>query len=104
MIFFLYICFIMKSLIILLMLLGVTTLEGKPTYRIQTWTYEGTTYYLPQQKIWYRTNYFPLPFKVWKSGSYPFQNKYQAEEIIQNWKDSHLKKLEYKRSRFYEVE
>ena len=95
----------MKRLIILISLsLGVMTTEGKPTYRIQTWSYEGTTYYLPQQKIWYRTNYFPLPFKVWKSGSYPFQNKYQAEEIIRNWKDSHQKKIEYKQSRYYMVE
>jgi hypothetical protein len=94
----------MKRLIIVLMLLGVTTLEGKPKYRIQTWTYEGTTYYLPQQKVWYSTNYFPLPFKVWESGSYPFQQKYQAEQIIQNWKDSYQNRKEYKRSRYYMVE
>ena len=94
----------MKRLIIVLMLLGVTTLEGKPKYRIQTWTYEGTTYYLPQQKVWYNTNYFPLPFKVLESGSYPFQQKYQAEQIIQNWKDSYQNRKEYKRSRYYMVE
>ena len=99
-----YICFIMKRLIILLMLLGVTTLEGKPIYRIQTWTYEGTTFYLPQQRVWLKTNYFPLPIKVWESGSYPFQNKYQAEQIIQNWKDILQKKKEYKRSKYYSVE
>jgi len=94
----------MKRLIIVLMLLGVTALEGKPKYRIQTWTYEGTTYYLPQQKVWYSTNYFPLPFKVWESGSYPFQQKYQAEQIIQNWKDSYQNRKEYKRSSYYMVE
>lgn len=94
----------MKRLIILLMLLGVTTLEGKPKFRIQTWTYEGTTFYLPQQRVWLRTNYFPLPIKVWESGSYPFQHKSQAEGIIQNWKDSQQKKLEYRKSTYYTVE
>ena len=94
----------MKRLIIVLMLLGVTTLEGKPKFRIQTWTYEGTTFYLPQQRVWLKTNYFPLPFKVWESGSYPFQSKNQAENIIQNWKDSYQKKKEYKRSKYYMVE
>ena len=94
----------MKRLIIVVMLLGAMTSEGKPKYRIQTWTYEGTTFYLPQQRVWFNTNYFPLPFKVWESGSYPFQNKDQAESIIQNWKDSYQKKREYKRSKYYMVE
>lgn len=94
----------MKRLIIVLMLLGVVTLEGKPKYRIETWVYNGTTYYLPQQKIWYRTNYFPLPFKIWRSGSYPFQYKSQAEDIIQNWKDVHKEKIDYRRSKYYMVE
>lgn len=94
----------MKRLIILLMLLGVTTLEGKPKFRIQTWTYEGTTFYLPQQRVWLQTNYFPLPIKVWESGSYPFQHKSQAEGVIQNWKDSQQKKLEYRKSTYYTVE
>lgn len=86
------------------MLLGVTTLEGKPKFRIQTWTYEGTTFYLPQQRVWLQTNYFPLPIKVWESGSYPFQHKSQAEGVIQNWKDSQQKKLEYRKSTYYTVE
>lgn len=94
----------MKRLIILLMLLGVTTLEGKPKFRIQTWTYEGTTFYLPQQRVWLQTNYFPLPIKVWESGSYPFQHKSQAEGVIQNWKDSQQKKLEYRKSTYYTVD
>lgn len=94
----------MKRLIIVLMLLGVVTLEGKPKYRIETWVYNGTTYYLPQQKIWYRTNYFPLPFKIWRSGSYPFQYRSQAEDIIQNWKDIHQEKIDYRRSKYYMVE
>jgi hypothetical protein len=94
----------MKRLIIVVMLLGAMTSEGKPKYRIQTWDYNGTTFYLPQQRIWYRTNYFPLPIKVWKSGDYPFQNKFQAEEIIQNWKDVHREKIEYRKSNFYNVE
>ena len=95
----------MKRLIILISLsLGVMTTEGKPKYRIETWVYNGTTYYLPQKKVWFKTNYFTLPFKVWESGSYPFQHKSQAMDIIQNWKDSYREKLEYKRSRFYMVE
>jgi hypothetical protein len=95
----------MKRLIILISLsLGVMAAEGKPKYRIETWVYNGTTYYLPQQKIWYRTNYFPLPFKIWRSGSYPFQYKSQAEDIIQNWKDIHQEKIDYRRSKYYTVE
>lgn len=100
-----YILSIMKRLIILISLsLGVMAAEGKPKYRIETWVYNGTTYYLPQQKIWYRTNYFPLPFKIWRSGSYPFQYKSQAEDIIQNWKDIHQEKIDYRRSKYYTVE
>lgn len=86
------------------MLLGVMTLEGKPKYRIETWVYQGQRYYLPQKKVWYKTNYFYLPFKVWKSGSFPFQNQYQAENIIQNWKDDYQAKQEYKRSEFIEIQ
>lgn len=95
----------MKRLIILISLsLGVVTTEGKPKYRIESWMYNGTTFYLPQKKVWLKTNYFYLPIKVWESGSYPFQHKSQAEEIIQNWKNDYREKLEYKRSRFYMVE
>lgn len=68
------------------MLLGVMTLEASPKYRIQSWEYHGVTYYKPQRKVWYETNYFPLPFKVWVSSDYAFQNQYEAEEIIKNWK------------------
>lgn len=85
------------------MLLGVITLEAKPKYRIETWTYNGTRYYMPQRTVWYKTNYFKLPFKVWKSGEYPFQYKSQAEEIIQNWKDDYQAKIDYKRSEFIEL-
>lgn len=100
-----YILFIMKSFIIVISLsLGVMAAEGKPKYRIETWVYNGTTYYLPQQRVWYRTNYFYLPFKVWKSGAYPFQHKSQAEEIIQNWKNSYQEKIDYRRSKYYSVE
>ena len=94
----------MKRLIILLMLLGVMTSEGKPKYRIETWVYNGTTYYLPQQKLWYKTNYIYLPFKVWRSGSYPFQSESQALDIIQNWKDARRERLEYRKSKFYMVD
>lgn len=86
------------------MLLGVTTLEAKPKYRIETWVYNGQRYYLPQRTEWYKTNYFYLPFKVWVSGSFPFQNKSQAEEIIQNWKKDHQDKIDYKRSEFIYTE
>lgn len=86
------------------MLLGAMTLEAKPKYRIETWVYEGQRYYLPQRTDWYKTNYFPLPFKVWKSGSYPFMFKSQAEEIIQNWKKEYQVKSDYKRSEFIYTE
>ena len=94
----------MKRLIIVLMLLGVVTLEGKPKYRIESWVYNGYTYYLPQQKVWYQTNYFYLPIKVWQSGSYPFLYKSQAEEIINNWKFDYNEKTTYRRSRYYHVQ
>jgi len=94
----------MKKLFLVLMLLGVMTLEAKPKYRIETWVYNGTKYYLPQRKVWYRTNYFYLPFKVWESGSYPFMYKSQAEEIIQNWKKDYQDKLDFKNSRYYLVD
>jgi len=80
----------MNKLFLVLMLLGVTTLEAKPKYRIQTWVYNGTRYYLPEHK-------------VWKSGSYPFQHKSQAEDIIENWKNERQAKMDYKRSEFIEV-
>ena len=94
----------MKRLIIVLMLLGVVTLEGKPKYRIESWVYGGTTYYLPQKRVWYKTNYFYLPFKVWHSGSYPFMYKSQAEGIINNWKSDYNEKLAYKKSKYYIID
>ena len=86
------------------MLLGVMTLEAKPKYRIETWVDNGVRQYLPQKKVWYRTNYFYLPFKVWKSGSYSFQHQSHAEEIIQNWKMDYQAKIDYKQSEFIIVE
>jgi hypothetical protein len=94
----------LKGLMIVLMLLGVIGLEAKPKYRIETWVDNGTKYYLPQRKVWFRTNYFTLPIKVWVSGAYPFQHKFQAEEIIQNWKDDYQAKKEYRRSEYIIVE
>jgi hypothetical protein len=93
----------LRGLIIVLMLLGVMTLEAKPKYRIETWVQNGTRYYLPERTEWYRTNYFYLPFKIWRAGSYPFQYKSQAEDIIQNWKDDYQAKRDYRRSEFIEV-
>jgi hypothetical protein len=94
----------MKRIIIVLLLLGVVTVEGKPKYRIESWVYNGTTFYLPQKRVWYKTNYFYLPFKVWKSGSYPFQYKSQAEDIINNWKSEYNDKISYRRSVYYGVD
>lgn len=95
----------MKRLIILISLsLGVMTTEGKPKYRIESWVHNGTTFYLPQKKVWLKTNYFYLPIKVWESGSYPFQHKSQAEGIIQNWKDSYQNRINYRKSSYYMVE
>lgn len=82
------------------MLLGVITLEAKPKYRIETWIDNNQQYYLPQRLLWYKTNYFYLPFKVWKSSDHPFQNKSQAEEIIKNWKQSEIEIKNYKKSEF----
>jgi hypothetical protein len=93
----------MKKLIIFVMLLGVVTLHAKPKYRIQSWVIGGTRMYLPQQKVWYRTNYFPLPFKIWMSGDYPFQNKEQAEEIIKNWSQSDIDIKKYKNTEFFYI-
>lgn len=86
------------------MLLGVIALEAKPKYRIETWIDNGTRYYLPEQRVWYRTNYFVLPIKVWRAGSYPFQHKFQAEEIIQNWEREYQAKRDYKNSEFIEID
>jgi hypothetical protein len=94
----------MKIFLMVLLLLGVVTMEGKPKYRIQTWKYDGTTYYLPQKKVWATTNYFTLPFKVWESGSYPFQHKSQAEEIIKEWKKSVKDKNDYRISQYVYVD
>jgi hypothetical protein len=93
----------MKKLLLIVMLLGVITLEAKPKYRIETWVYNGQRYYLPERTDWFRTNYFPLPFKVWKACAYPFQNKHEAEEIINNWKADYQAKTDYKKSEFIEV-
>ena len=95
----------MKRLIILISLsLGVMTTEGKPKYRIESWVYNGTTFYLPQKKVWLKTNYFYLPIKVWESGAYPFQHKSQAEDIIQNWKNDYMDKIAYRKSNYHMVD
>ena len=82
------------------MLLGVITLEAKPKYRIETWVLNGQKQYLAQKRVWARTNYFPLPFKVWVSGSYPFQHQSQAEDVIRNWEQSDIDRIKYKKSEF----
>ncbi len=85
------------------MLLGVVTLEAKPKYRIETWVLGGQKQYLPQRRVWARTNYFPLPFKIWVSGAYPFQHKSQAEEIINNWKREEIERNQYRKSEFINI-
>ena len=85
------------------MLLGVITLEAKPKYRIETFVVNGIRMYQPQQKVWFRTSMGILPFKVWVSGDYPFQNKSQAEEIIKNWQYDYQQKKEYKRSEYINI-
>lgn len=92
--------------LLLTILLGVIVfqLNAKPQYRIESWVYNGELHYLPQQRVWYKTNYFYLPFKIWKSGAYPFKYKSQAEEIIQNWKNDKEEKRKYKQSIYIEVE
>ncbi len=94
-----------KSKFMLLILLGamVFELNAKPKYRIQTWVYNGETQYLPQKRVWYKTNYFYLPFKVWQSGSYPFKYQSQAEQIIENWKQSEKEKKDYRKNQYIQI-
>jgi hypothetical protein len=40
----------MKKLVVLLLLLGVMTVEARPKYRIVVKKIEGTLYYIPQAK------------------------------------------------------
>ena len=91
---------------VLLILLGVIALElnAKPKYRIETWVTNGERQYLPQKRVWYKTNYFYLPFKIWYSGSYSFKYQSQAEEIIKNWKEDEKTKKEWRKSTYIEVE
>jgi len=93
----------MKKIMIVLMLLGVITLEAKPKYRIHTWIYNGEKYYQPQKKVWYKTDYFYLPFKIWKSGDYPLKSENEAMWIIQNWQDDYQSNRDYKHSEFIKV-
>jgi hypothetical protein len=90
----------MKKLIIFLMLLGVVTLEAKPKYRIETWYLNGQKQYLAQRKVWASTNYFPLPYKIWVSGAYPFNYQSQAEDVIRNWEESEQNRKKNKKSEF----
>lgn len=93
----------LRGLIIVLMLLGVMTLEAKPKYRIETWVQNGVRMYQPQQKVWFRTSMGTLPFKVWVSGDYPFYQKNQAEQIIENWKYDYQLKKKYKKSEYINI-
>ncbi len=99
----------MKGLVLVLMLLGAMTLEAKPKYRIETWVYSGDRYYLPQKRIWASIyiggiGKIPLPFKVWQSGSYPFNRKEEAEGIIRNWKEDYQAKVDYYQSEYIPIQ
>ena len=85
------------------MLLGVVTLQARPKYRIETWVLGGQKQYLPQRRVWARIDNVPLPFKIWVSGAYPFHNKSQAEEIINNWKQDEIERKQYKNSEFINI-
>lgn len=91
----------MKKLVIFLMLSGVLTLEAKPKYRIETWVSSGYPQFQPQRRVWAKTNYFTLPYKIWQPTEYPFQYKEEAEEIIKNWKAEDEAKKSFKDSKFY---
>ena len=93
----------LRGLIIVLMLLGVMTLEAKPKYRIQSWIIGGTKMYLPQQKVWFRTSMGTLPIRVWVSPDYPSLSKREAEEVIGFWKQNELDKNSYKKSEFINI-
>lgn len=94
----------MKVFLTVLLLSGVVTIEGKPKYRIETWKHNGTTYYLPQKRVWASTNYFKLPFKVWESSDYPFQNKSNAESVIETWKQIEQERKNYRKSEYVYVD
>ncbi len=71
----------MKKIIVSLLLLGALTVNGKPEYRIKTWTRDGVTLYLPQK----RTN----RIIGWESYRHPFQYISHADTVILEWKKEH---------------
>ena len=94
-----------KIKVMVLILLGVVALEvnAKPQYRIQTWVDNGTKMYLPEKKVWARIKWFPLPFKIWKSGSYPLKDEQSALWVINNWKEDIEAKRIYKESEYINI-
>ncbi len=68
----------MKKIIVSLLLLGALTVNGKPEYRIKTWTLDGVTQYLPQRRINHIIG--------WESYRHPFQYKSIAQNVIEEWK------------------
>lgn len=89
----------------LTILLGVIVfqLNARPKYRIQSWVYLGTTYYLPERRVKIRIQNLQLPIRIWKSGAYPYTSKQAAEEIINNWETDEKAKREWKQSIYFEV-
>lgn len=95
----------MKKMLIVLMLLGVITLEAKPKYRIESWVIGNYRVYSPQQKIWKKVNYIgEIPIKVWVPTDYPFSTKEEAMEIINNWKAEEESKKLFKKSEFFYID
>ena len=91
--------------VMILILLGVIVLEAnaRPLYRIRIWVDNGIVLYQPQRRVWARTEYFPLPFKLWQSSQYPLKDKESALWIIQNWKEDLLSKEMYKNSQYINI-
>ena len=88
----------------LTILLGVIVFElsAKPKYRIETWIYNGSTYYLPERKVRIYIKGIPLPISVWRSGDFPYNSKQNAENIINNWKADEKAKKDWKKSKYIE--
>ena len=91
--------------VLLTILLGVIVfqLNAKPKYRIESWIYQGETYYLPEKKVRVIVKGIPLPISVWRNGAYPFTDKQAAEQIINNWKEDEKAKQEWKQSIYFEI-
>lgn len=100
----LYLC-MNKMKVMVLILLGVIVLEtnARPQYRIRMWVDNGIRMYQPQRRVWARTNYFTLPFKIWQSAQYPFKDEKSALWVIDNWKEEVNAKQMYRNSEYINI-